>query len=117
MGVEHFFQQQIERNLPFEPTGDQSRAAAAMAEFVTLRDDSDMMVIAGYAGTGKTSLLAAFVKALKSMEYKFVLLAPTGRAAKVLSGFTGEKAFTMHKHIYRQQSLSAGGKFTLDVTS
>ena len=115
MGVEHFFQQLIERNLPFEPTGDQSRAAAAMAEFVTLRDDSDIMVVAGYAGTGKTSLMAAFVKALKSMEYKFVLLAPTGRAAKVLSGFTGEKAYTMHKHIYRQQSLSAGGKFTLDV--
>ena len=115
MGVEQFFQQIIERSLPFEPTGDQSRAAAALAEFVTLRDDSDMMVMAGYAGTGKTSLLAAFVKALKSMEYKFVLLAPTGRSAKVLSGFTGEKAFTMHKHIYRQQSLAAGGKFTLDI--
>ena len=115
MGVEHFFRQLIERNLPFEPTGDQSSAAAALAEFVTLRDDSDMMVLAGFAGTGKTSLMAAFVKALKSMEYKFVLLAPTGRAAKVLSGFTGEKAFTMHKHIYRQQSLASGGRFTLDI--
>ncbi|MBP5302325.1 MAG: AAA family ATPase, partial [Bacteroidales bacterium] len=115
MGVEHFFRQLIERSLPFEPTGDQSRAAAALAEFVTLRDDCDIMVLAGYAGTGKTSLVAAFVKALKSLEYKFVLLAPTGRSAKVLSGFTGEKAFTMHKHIYRQQSLAAGGKFTLDI--
>ena len=115
MGVEQFFRQQIERNLPFEPTGDQSRAAAALAEFVTLRDDCDIMVLAGYAGTGKTSLVAAFVKTLKAMGYKFVLLAPTGRSAKVLSGFTGEKAFTMHKHIYRQQSLAAGGKFTLDI--
>ena len=115
MGVEHFFRQLIERNLPFEPTEDQSCAATALAEFVTLRDDSDIMVLTGYAGTGKTSLMAAFVKALKSMDYKFVLLAPTGRSAKVLSGFTGEKAFTMHKHIYRQQSLAAGGKFTLDI--
>lgn len=115
MGVEDFFRDKITGNLPFEPTDDQSTAAAALAEFVTLRDDSDIMVVAGYAGTGKTSLMAAFVRALKSLEYKFVLLAPTGRSAKVLSGFTGEKAFTIHKHIYRQQSLASGGKFTLDI--
>ncbi|MBR5735655.1 MAG: AAA family ATPase [Bacteroidales bacterium] len=115
MGVEHFFQERIERNFRFEPTDDQRKAAEALAEFVTLRDDSDIMVLTGYAGTGKTSLIAAFVEALKSLQYKFVLLAPTGRSAKVLSGFTGEKAYTMHKHIYRQQSLAAGGKFNLDI--
>jgi len=116
MGVEHFFQQKIGENLAFEPTEDQSAAMQTLSEFVTLNDDCDILILTGYAGTGKTSLIAAFVKTLKQFQYKFVLLAPTGRSAKVLSNFTNEKAFTMHKHIYRQKSLSAGlGKFTLDV--
>ncbi|NLD21563.1 MAG: AAA family ATPase [Bacteroidales bacterium] len=116
MGIEHFFQQKIGENLAFEPTEDQSAAMQTLSEFVTLKDDCDILILTGYAGTGKTSLIAAFVKTLKQFQYKFVLLAPTGRSAKVLSNFTNEKAFTMHKHIYRQKSLTAGlGKFTLDV--
>lgn len=116
MGVEHFFQQNIGENLTFEPTEDQSAAMQTLSEFVTLKDDCDILILTGYAGTGKTSLIAAFVKTLKQFQYKFVLLAPTGRSAKVLSNFTNEKAFTIHKHIYRQKSLTAGlGKFTLDV--
>ena len=57
----------------------------------------------GYAGTGKTSLVAAIVNALVSLEYKVVLLAPTGRAAKVFAGYAGQAAFTIHKKIYRQK--------------
>lgn len=102
-------------NLGFTPTEDQSRLFAALEEFGG-DPASDIMVVAGYAGTGKTSAIAAFVKTLHQHKYKYVLLAPTGRAAKVLSGFTGHQAYTIHKHIYRQKSLSAGfGKFTLDI--
>ena len=102
-------------NLGFTPTEDQSRLFAALEEFGG-DPASDIMVVAGYAGTGKTSAIAAFVKTLHQHKYKYVLLAPTGRAAKVLSGFTGHQAYTIHKHIYRQKSLSAGfGKFSLDI--
>ena len=74
------------------------------------------MLVSGYAGTGKTSAIAAYVKTLKEHEHRFVLLAPTGRAAKVLAGFTQEQAFTIHKHIYRQKSINAGfGEFELDI--
>ncbi|MBQ9529797.1 MAG: AAA family ATPase, partial [Bacteroidales bacterium] len=109
------FVKEMTDNLGFTPTEDQSRLFAALEEFGG-DPASDIMVVAGYAGTGKTSAIAAFVKTLHQHKYKYVLLAPTGRAAKVLSGFTGHQAYTIHKHIYRQKSLSAGfGKFSLDI--
>ena len=74
------------------------------------------MIVNGYAGTGKTEAVGAVVKAMKSCGMRYRLMAPTGRAAKVLSGYTGEKATTIHKHIYRQKSMDAGGgKFVLDL--
>ncbi|MBP5505237.1 MAG: AAA family ATPase [Bacteroidales bacterium] len=109
------FSQAIASNLAFEPTEDQSRLFGALEAFGG-DQASDIMVVAGYAGTGKTSAIAAFVKTLDQHRYKFVLLAPTGRAAKVLSNFTGMPAYTIHKHIYRQKSTSgAFGKFSLDI--
>ena len=109
------FVKEMTDNLGFTPTEDQSRLFAALEEFGG-DPASDIMVVAGYAGTGKTSAIAAFVKTLHQHKYKYVLLAPTGRAAKVLSGFTCHQAYTIHKHIYRQKSLSAGfGKFSLDI--
>lgn len=114
MSGDSFFQAVLD-NLPFQPTADQARLFESLETFGGDRA-SDIMVVAGYAGTGKTSAVAAFVKTLSQYHYKFVLLAPTGRAAKVLSGFTGMPAFTIHKHIYRQKSVSGGfGKFTLDM--
>ena len=109
------FSAAVRQNLGFEPTADQARLFDALEVFGG-DAASDIMLVAGYAGTGKTSAMAAFVKTLKQFNYKFVLLAPTGRAAKVLAGFTGFGAFTIHKHIYRQKSLSGGfGKFSLDM--
>ena len=109
------FTRAVTENLAFEPTEDQMRLFAALEAFGA-DNASDIMVVAGYAGTGKTSAIAAFVKTLHQHKYKYVLLAPTGRAAKVLSGFTGMPAFTIHKHIYRQKSISGGfGKFSLDM--
>ena len=109
------FVEEMTASLGFAPTADQRALFAALEAFGG-DPASDIMVVAGYAGTGKTSAIAAFVKALHRHHYRFVLLAPTGRAAKVLSGFTGQPAYTIHKHIYRQQSLSGGfGKFSLDI--
>ncbi len=109
------FSAAVRSNLGFEPTADQARMFEELEVFGG-DQASDIMVVAGYAGTGKTSAIAAFVKTLNQYKYKFVLLAPTGRAAKVLSGFTGFPAYTIHKHIYRQKSLSGGfGKFSLDI--
>ncbi|MBO4475652.1 MAG: AAA family ATPase [Bacteroidales bacterium] len=85
-----------------------------MARFLTT-DDGDIFVINGYAGTGKTTALAAVIGYLKRLGIMSVLLAPTGRAAKVLSGMAGFPASTIHKHIYRQKSVGADGygRFTL----
>lgn len=95
------------QNLGFEPTPCQEKLFREIASFVT--SDEDIMVVNGYAGTGKTSSLASVITTLSSYEVPCVLLAPTGRAAKVLSGFAGRPAFTIHKHIYRQKSVGSGG--------
>lgn len=115
MGVENFFAERLRAWLPFPPTPCQEKLFDTLAKFTVQYETCDILLISGYAGTGKTSSIAAFVKTLKELKYKYVLLAPTGRSAKVLSGFTGEKAFTVHKHIYRQKSVKDGiGEFQLD---
>lgn len=91
-----------------EPTSCQSMFFTDVAEFVT-SPDHDIMVLSGYAGTGKTTAVSAVVKALGSLGTKCVLLAPTGRAAKVLSSYAGREAYTIHKHIYRQKSVGGDG--------
>ena len=98
----------------YEPTSCQENLLRDMSDFFT-SDDGDIMVVNGYAGTGKTTAVAAVVNSLKELETPCILLAPTGRSAKVLSSYTGHPAFTIHKHIYRQKSLSAEGvgAFTL----
>jgi exodeoxyribonuclease-5 len=86
-----------------------------LAAFVTESDENAVFILKGYAGTGKTTMLSAFVKTLKKFKFRSVLLAPTGRAAKVLSSYSGQTAYTIHKTIYRQQSSTDGmGKFVLN---
>ncbi|MCF0163705.1 MAG: AAA family ATPase, partial [Bacteroidales bacterium] len=115
MGVSQFFESKIIENFRHEPTADQRALFGKLAEFVN-GNQCNIMIIGGYAGTGKTSSMAAFIKTLRQFQHRYVLLAPTGRAAKVLSSFTGESAFTIHKRIYRQQSFAGGiGKFNLDI--
>lgn len=96
------------RRFPYEPTPCQDEFLAAAARFLTA-DDGDILVVNGYAGTGKTTAVAAVVGALKELEINSILLAPTGRSAKVLSLYAGQPASTIHKHIYRQKSLGADG--------
>ena len=115
MGVAEFFSERLRYYLGYPPTPCQERLFDTLAAFSMQYETCDLLLVSGYAGTGKTSAIAAFVKTLKELKYRFVLLAPTGRSAKVLSGFTGEKASTIHRHIYRQKSMRDGvGEFQLD---
>ena len=95
-------------SLGFPPTVEQDRAVSVFSDFLTDRNDRSVMVLRGCAGTGKTTLAAAVVRALTALQQKIVLLAPTGRAAKVFSLYAGQPAFTIHRRIYRQKSLEGG---------
>ncbi len=101
-----FISSRIKEQLPFEPTGQQSELIDSLGKFFASSDKTKVFLLKGYAGTGKTSLVAALVRALHSLKMKTVLLAPTGRAAKVLSGYSGFPAYTIHKKIYRQKSMA-----------
>lgn len=104
--INSYLSGQIRENFPYNPTEDQLLALNTLADFL-LSDDSDsLLLLKGYAGTGKTSLVGALVKTMSGLEQKSILLAPTGRAAKVFSGYAGHKAFTIHKKIYRQKMFS-----------
>ena len=100
--------------MEYEPTACQDRFLRRMALFSTT-DDGDILVVNGYAGTGKTTAVAAVISALSSFEVNCVLLAPTGRSAKVLSSYTGRPAYTIHRHIYRAGMVGEDGtaKFSL----
>ena len=103
------------RYLSFSPTSDQQKLLEILAEFVIRQGEKELLIIKGYAGTGKTSMISGFIKALQEMNIKTVLLAPTGRAAKVLAAYSETTATTIHKKIYRQKSSKdAFGEFALD---
>lgn len=103
------------KNLGYPPTDDQDAALKKIALYITEDKDDTIFLMTGYAGTGKTSIISALVKTLDILRMKCVLLAPTGRAAKVLSSFAGKTAYTIHKKIYRQKSMKEGiGSFVLD---
>lgn len=88
----------------------------SLSEYLSESDPAAIFVLNGYAGTGKTTLIAALVGALKDCGIKPVLLAPTGRAAKVLSRYSGEPALTIHKRIYRQRTnADYESKFSLNI--
>ena len=95
---------QIRKAFPHEPTAQQLELFDKLREFLISDNGDECFILRGYAGTGKTTIVGALVKALKYYNYKSVLLAPTGRAAKVISNYSGRKAFTIHKRIYRRKS-------------
>jgi exodeoxyribonuclease-5 len=98
-----------------EPTEGQKMAAELITTFVASDFQDEVFVLKGYAGTGKTTLIASLVQTLKKHRRKSVLLAPTGRAAKVLNSYSGYSAYTIHKKIYRQNKMVDGfAEFSLD---
>ena len=102
---------------PFTPTEEQMEAIKAMSHFVAMSAERQVFLLKGYAGTGKTTLVATLVKALKQMRRKVILMAPTGRAAKVFSAYSGFMAYTIHKRIYRQKSIVDNTSFQLNVNN
>ena len=104
--INNYLERQINENFSYEPTFEQEIDVKSLSEFLLSTANDTVFVLRGYAGTGKTSLVGALVKAMDKLQQKSVLLAPTGRAAKVFSAYAGHPAFTIHKKIYRQQSFS-----------
>ncbi len=97
-----------------DPTAGQRALFDRFLEFMDRREEPEILVVKGYAGTGKTTAVRALIRILDERGVRSLLLAPTGRAAKVLAGYAGTEAFTIHKKIYRQRSSKDGfGKFVL----
>ena len=108
MGRSGFLYTSFLSHFQHQPTSCQENLLRKVADFVS-SDDADILVVNGYAGTGKTTAISSVIASLKEFKTKCVLLAPTGRAAKVLSSYAGQPAFTIHKHIYRQKSVGGDG--------
>lgn len=96
-------------------TSEQTKVADKLARFVLTSQERSAFILRGYAGTGKTSLIGALVQTLRKMKRRVILLAPTGRAAKVFAAHAHMPAYTIHKHIYRQQAFQGEStRFTLN---
>ena len=104
--INDYLAQQIKTNFPYKPTLEQEKVVKKLADFLFCRNSETLFLLRGYAGTGKTSLIGALVKTLDQLHQKCILLAPTGRAAKVFAHYAGHSAYTVHKKIYRQRSFS-----------
>ena len=104
----------IRQALGLTPTTEQKQAIDVFTQFMTDRSEQVAMILRGSAGTGKTSLAGAIVKALAALKQKLILLAPTGRAAKVFSLYAGHAAYTIHRRIYRQKTAGDLSSFNLN---
>ena len=113
--INSFIASKIKENFGFDPTKEQTEAIAMMSDFLLSRHGMELFLLRGYAGTGKTTLVGALVKTLTALKQPVVLMAPTGRAAKVFAAYAGYPASTIHKRIYRQKSLTDDESFSLNV--
>lgn len=113
--IHSFVIDKIRDNFGFAPTEEQSEAIGMLGKFLMSRRESELFLLRGYAGTGKTTLVGALVKTLVELNQPVVLMAPTGRAAKVFSSYAGQPAYTIHKRIYRQKSITDTDTFSLNV--
>ena len=104
--IKNHLLQQIKSNFSYKPTLEQENAVKKLVHFLLSPGNEGVFLLKGYAGTGKTTLIGALVKTLDQLQQKCILMAPTGRAAKVFAHYAGHSAFTVHKKIYRQKSFS-----------
>ena len=112
--INRYFIEQFKLFFGLEPTNDQIKAIEQLGEFLLSTHNREAFILRGYAGTGKTSLVGTLVRLLDSMEQKVILMAPTGRAAKVFSQHASHTAYTIHKKIYRQRAFNGeGGNYVL----
>jgi ATP-dependent exoDNAse (exonuclease V) alpha subunit len=108
-----FFYSLLKKQFPFTPTIKQDLFFQQIAEFCTNEDNNEIFVLKGYAGTGKTTVISTIVNNVTEINKKYVLLAPTGRAAKVISNYSQKPAFTIHKKIYFPKKVAGGVSFTM----
>ena len=101
----------LQFNFPHQPTSEQAKFFLDLDDFISTLGNKNIFVLKGYAGTGKTTLISSLVKSLPSIGKRSVLLAPTGRAAKVLSKYSNKKASTIHKKIYWIKTNKSGNTF------
>ncbi|MGG7035179.1 MAG: ATP-dependent RecD-like DNA helicase [Flavobacterium sp.] len=99
----------LKKQFPFQPTINQDLFFQKIAVFLTDKESDSIFVLKGYAGTGKTTVISTIVNSLSEIQKKYVLLAPTGRAAKVIANYSEKPAFTIHKKIYFPKKVSGGG--------
>ncbi len=104
--INNYLEQQIKENFQYQPTFEQELAIRSFSSFLLSQQADILFLLRGYAGTGKTSLVGALVRTMEQLGQKVVLLAPTGRAAKVFAAYAGQPAYTIHKRIYRQRQFS-----------
>jgi len=104
----------LQKQFPFQPTAKQDIFLKQIADFITNQNTDEVFVLKGYAGTGKTTVISTIVNNLAAIHKKYVLLAPTGRAAKVIANYSDKEAFTIHKKIYYPKKGKSGGiSFTM----
>lgn len=106
--VNRFFIEKISENFPYSFTNDQQKALEKISDFLFSGIGDQIFLLTGYAGTGKSSLIGSLVRTMAEFRQRTVLLAPTGRAAKVFSSYAAQQAYTIHKKIYRQQKFGEG---------
>ena len=107
-----FYVQKLTK-LGFSPTKEQGKVVDSLCEFILSKNQDGVFVLRGFAGTGKTSLVGALVKTMEQLQRNCVLMAPTGRAAKVFALYSDHPAYTIHKRIYRQKSIDKDSIFSL----
>jgi len=103
------------KSFKFKPTESQLKLFKLIEEFVNEEEERTSFILKGYAGTGKTTFLGTFIKILPKFGWKFELLAPTGRAAKVMSAYANKKAQTIHRKIYKQKEDSYSGNLVFEL--
>ena len=104
--INSYFVEEFKEILGFNPTQEQSDAMEKLGQFLISGTQDSVFLLRGYAGTGKTSLIGGLVRMLDKLQQKAVLMAPTGRAAKVFSQHAEHPAYTIHRKIYRQKKFS-----------
>jgi len=110
------FYSALQKSFPFQLTLFQDIFLQKVAVFCTNKDSKEIFILKGYAGTGKTTIISTLVENLNEIQMKSVLLAPTGRAAKVIASYSKKAAFTIHKKIYFPKKNPNGGvQFTLQI--
>ena len=113
--INAYFELQIKENFRLQPTLEQEKALKNLSEYLFSGKEKDVFLLKGYAGTGKTSLIGALVKALVQLKQPVILLAPTGRAAKVFSQYAEHPAYTIHRRIYKEKTVNdISSAFTLN---